>query len=229
MSTTVRPPRFAWRLDRANRNIPDAGHRLLSWHRTLTGEPDDPNKRSAPDRALRAQLKRCQDPGDALFLPGFAAVFQYLYPDESSRTAALRDQEVVAALARVAITAASLGGRGAQIDTATPLALQMLGPEGRIADGRVEDATVTPLRLRSLLATDDPDPALARWRRLLPVFAGNGVNLPELAQALAHWDETTRRTLSFAYFAFAATGPHRSGTPTTTEPDDDTASLPADA
>jgi len=224
MSATVQPPIFARGFDRGDQSIPEAGRRLLAWHRRLTGEFEDSEKRAGPDRALRAQLKRCQGPGDALFLPGFASVFQYIYPDESARTAAMQNQDVVAALARVAITAANLGGRGAQIDTTTPLALQMLGREGRIADGRIEDAMVTPLRLRALLTTEDPDAALARWRRLLPVFAGSGVNLPELAQALAHWNETTRRMLSFAYFALAATGPHRSGAPT--EPEDDPALQP---
>jgi len=190
------PPRFAKYLDRPD--PPDKRPRLakplLAWHRQLT----ERTHASSASKALRARLKRCTEPGDALFLPGFQTLFQALYPDGAERAAAIADQWIVAGLARFAILAARVDQDKA--DPRATLARQMVGRD-------IAAPIVSELRARTLLTTVDPDAALTRWQRLIPLFADQGVNLPQLAQAVVWWNEDTRRQLSFAYFAALTTPP----------------------
>ncbi len=190
------PPRFAWRLDRLDPpdKAPKLARPLLAWHRQLT----ERTHASGASKALRARLKRCATPGDALFLPGFGTLLQALYTDDAERAAALAEPAIVAGLARFAILAARVDQ-----DKANPratLARQMVGRD-------IEAPIVSELRARALLTSVDPDEALTRWQRLIPLFADQGVNLPQLAQAVVWWNEETRRQLSFAYFAALTTPP----------------------
>lgn len=190
--------------------LPPMGRALLDWHDWLTATTADKARGEGlgPRRALRAQLKRGRTPGDALFLPGFVRIFDFLYADATTREAALADRDTVAALARVAILAARMDREAPGRNRDRSLAWHMLGPAARIENDAVADADVSSLRAWRLVRTADPDAALGVWQRLLPVFQHNGVNLPQLAQAVADWNAETRRALSFAYFAVAATGPH---------------------
>ncbi len=190
--------------------LPRMGRALLDWHAWLTATTTEGARGEpiGPRRALRAQLKRCRTPGDALFLPGFVRIVDFLYPDAATRAAALADRGTVAALARVAILAAPVDREAPARNRDKSLAWHMLGPAAQIDNDAVKDAEVSSLRAWRLVRTADPDAALGVWQRLLPVFQHNGVNLPQLAQAVAHWNDETRRALSFAYFAVAATGPH---------------------
>jgi len=213
MSRTDVPPTFAHKIDRPEygERVPDAGQRLLAWHDWLTATTAEQGRGEGlgPRRALRARLKRCRTPGEALFLPGFARVFDFVYDNRpDARERALADERTVAGLARVAILAAGIDREAPRRNRDRSLAWHMLGPDARVADNAVDNADVSQLRARRLVATTDPDAALGVWQRLLPVFQHNGVNLPQLAQAVCHWNDETRRALSFAYFAVAATGPH---------------------
>jgi CRISPR type I-E-associated protein CasB/Cse2 len=202
-------PWFAKTFDRAEsaQEQTKAAARILDWHHWLTRKGES----SGPRKALRAQLKRCRAPGDAVMLPGFIRIFEDIYPSANTAIcdAALQDEKIVAGLARVAIVAAALDDETVQNGKEQGLARQMLGPSAHIdRDTRkLADADVSELRARALLKTTDPDTAMQRWQRTLPIFAHNRVNLPQLAQAVFHWDDDTRRRLSFAYFTLAARGP----------------------
>lgn len=213
MSSLDVPPKFANYLNRPEygERLPDAGKGLLAWHDWLTATSAEQGRGEGlgPRRALRAQLKRCRTPGEALFLPGFVRIFDDIYGrDSAARERALADEQTVAGMARVAILAAQVDREAPRRNRDRSLAWHMLGPDAHVANNAVENADVSQLRARRLVATTDPDAALGVWQRLLPVFQHNGVNLPQLAQAVCHWTDETRRTLSFAYFAVAATGPH---------------------
>lgn len=212
MSPSDVPPRFAKTLERPEygQNLPPAGQRLLAWHDWLTATTAETARGEGlgPRRALRAQLKCCRTPGEALFIPGFARIFAFVYADAATREAALADQPTVAGLARVAILAARIDRDAPGRNRDRSLAWHMLGPDAHITNDTVAAADVSQIRAHRLVATTDADAALGVWQRLLPVFQHNGVNLPQLAQAVCHWNENTRRALSFAYFAVAATGPH---------------------
>jgi CRISPR type I-E-associated protein CasB/Cse2 len=203
-------PFFARDFDRRNAPEPQtkAAARLVDWHHWLTRKGES----AGPRKALRAQLKRCRAPGDAVMLPGFIRIFEDLYPSPKTRDAALQDEKVVAGLARIAIVAAALDDETVQKGKGQSLARQMLGPAAHIdrETRKLADADVSDLRARALFKTTDLDAAMQRWQRTLPIFAHNGVNLPQLAQAIFHWeDDETRQRLSFAYFTVAARGPQQ--------------------
>ena len=203
MTETLPLPQFAHRLDAPDPSDkqPKLAAPLVNWHRRLTARGDasgDKRDRGA-NKALRARLKRCAAPGEVLFLPGFQTLFHALYPDPAMRAAAVADRRIVAGLARFAILAARVDQDKA--DTGATLGRQMVGRD-------IETPVVSELRARTLLMTADADEALTRWQRLIPLFASQGVNLPQLARAVMRWhEEDTRRQLSFAYFAARATPP----------------------
>lgn len=211
---------FACHFDRpAKGELRPEARRLMDWHRQLTDRQLTDRRRGAgPYKALRARLKRLQVPGEALFAPGFVSIFEQLFPDPKTRQAALRREDLVAGLARVAIVAARVDRNPAQRGLARSLAQQMLGPYARIKTHAVVDSVVSPLRFRRLVSTVDRDAAMQAWQRLIPLFQTEheGVNLPQLAQAVLHWNEDTRRALSFAYFATAADPPRRAAAETET-------------
>lgn len=157
--------------------------RLLRWCRRIGIEMTASVRDSYADRGARARLKRCSAPGDALLEPAFHDFIAVIVPSLDDRATAIHDQRRIAGLARVAILIPHVR----KVDMSRRLATQLA-------------QNVKPLRLRAVIRESDPDEALGRWRRLLPLL-GAGVHVNELADLVMHWTESKRRTLAFNYFS----------------------------
>lgn len=132
------------------------------------------------DRAARAKLRRCRKPGDALLEPAFTGFLNAVFPDRFSDIVANR--QTVAGLARVAILLPHIK----RVDTRRKLSAQLISSDPKKTPER---PVVSELRVRVLVQEADPDEAVLRWRRLLPLL-GAGVN----ARNWPNWFSGGRKT-----------------------------------
>jgi CRISPR type I-E-associated protein CasB/Cse2 len=135
-------------------------------------------------------------PGDALLEPAFQDLIARLLPDKAERADVLRDRRLIAGLARVAVLLPHVR----RIDQRKRLSAQLAEamPLQRSPSG-----LRSPLRVQGLIREDDPDEAVARWRRLLPLIP-SGVNVCDLARLVLHWSDEGRRNFAFHYFSAAS-------------------------
>lgn len=178
------------------------GGRLLGWCRHLglhfvesDGEEDEEDRRYI-DRGARARLKRCRMPGDALLEPAFQDLLARLLPDKAERADAVRDRRLIAGLARVAVLLPHMR----KVDQRKRLSVQLAEALPLL---RSPSGLRSPLRVQGLIREDDPDEAVARWRRLLPLLS-SGVNACDLARLVLHWSDEGRRDFAFHYFSTAS-------------------------
>lgn len=135
------------------------------------------------DRGGRAELRRCAQPAQVVFVPAFHRLL-----------ARLADAGVEAEIDRLAAVAGLAAG--VKTHAAGGLAIQLAG--GANAD----EPVISPLRFRRLLDTDDPDESYTLLRRFVAQLGG-ACDLSSLARAAYDWpyDPELRRDWALGYYA----------------------------
>ena len=168
--------------------------RAAGWWRNLQGVSSDGEMgEHAPDRAALAELRRCDRPLDALFVPAGMSLVRDLgahirYPGESERA---HEQRIARATGLASVLAQVRG-------TDRPL-MQKLGWQHRGKDA-ADTAVLSEQRLRRALAVEEPDELLAMFRRLV-AQAGNQCDPRDLAESYLNWGDRVRTRWAFQYYA----------------------------
>lgn len=160
--------------------------RAAAWWRGLQGLGDDGETATgSPDRAALAQLRRCDRPLDALFVPAGIELVRRLGLREQDERAIQRATGLAAVLAQVQ-------------GTDRPL-MRKLGWQHRGKDA-ADNVVLSEQRLRRALAVEEPEELLAMFRRLV-AQAGNQCDPRELADSYLNWGDRVRTRWAFQYYA----------------------------
>lgn len=163
--------------------------RAAHWWRGLQGLAGD----TSPDRAALAQLRRCDRPLDALFVPAGIDLVRRLGVRQQDEHAIRRATGLAALLAQVR-------------ESGEPLMRKL----GRRAAGD-EDAILSEQRLRRALAVEEPEEQLAMFRRLV-AQAGNQCDPRDLAESYLNWGDRVRTRWAFQYYAAEHAAPEAAAT-----------------
>lgn len=167
------------------------------WWRALQDRApnDEPNRLG--DRAARARLRRADGPLDAAAEPAVLLLYRSLYGPGWNKTHMVRTLRVALVLVHVRDELRSADGSFA------PSLARSLGPT---AFGG-EDAAMSPLRLRALLAARDEGDIVRRFRRAVALLDGRA-NVRDLANVLLGWElDSTRTRFAFDYFGAGLASP----------------------
>lgn len=136
------------------------------------------------DRAALAELRRARDLSDVVMIPAFQVLWHRA------------DRPTGRKAERLALTAAVVAH--VRTDTGGASFARQLGPR----DARdVGTATLSPLRLRRLLAIDDGQTEALRTALIRLVKHTDGVaSVKDLTRATLYWNEKTRIAWAFAYW-----------------------------
>jgi CRISPR type I-E-associated protein CasB/Cse2 len=156
------------------------------------------------DRGLRARLRRCATPLDAVGIPAAIGLARRLgrVPDESAPAWKHRAFERALGLAIVLA--------GVRVDSGIPL-MRSLGWGVFPYDKKENDAGVVPpilseLRFRRFLQTEGEDELIAGFMRLIS-WAGGETDVTNLSRVFLRWDDDrTKRDLALVYFRANARG-----------------------
>lgn len=149
----------------------DAGNVLYEWWADLENNKGD-----------RAELRRCQEPMKALFVPEYYKLQHKLQPYNGVNSQRLP-----------AIAALSANIR--ELSTNSDLAAQMAAP--RVSGGTTP--RLSELRFRRLLQCQTVDDLFTALRRVVYLLDRN-VNLYDLADSVYWWGENVRRRWAYSYY-----------------------------
>jgi len=175
----------------ANTDTKSIEHRARDWWRVTISDAEG-------DRGVRAQLRRCATPRDALGVPAAIGLARRLgrIPEVGAPAWKQRGFERVLGLAIVlAHVRAEIG---------VPL-MRALGwsqfPYGKKeATAGVERPILSELRFKRFLQTEDEQDLIAAFVRLVKL-AGSETDVADLARMFLRWDDDrTKRDLALVYF-----------------------------
>lgn len=179
-------------MEKAEVEKPDPKTEVHSWWAELT-KPPEPGKPSR--RGELAELRRCRDIAEVLFVPAFHQLFYRIAP------AGWKDRPRVAAIAGLlAHVKSDIADLTVPAFLATPKAPGQ-GPR------------VSELRFRRLVAIKTREelyPALLRTIHL----AGDSVPVTDLVQSVYYWNDYKRRDWTYLYYdklLESASGPRSEG------------------
>lgn len=154
---------------------------IRSWWSAL--QPD-PSRNRPGNRAALAQLRRCAGLVDIVTVPAFHDLWRHCGKPRGSRGE------------RLALAAAVVAH--IRRDQPDVLLSRSLGPDD---PGNPATATLSPLRLRRLLAVrdDDAEPLRLQLTRLIQMN-DDTANVADVAAAALWWNEKTRIRWAFAYW-----------------------------
>lgn len=137
------------------------------------------------DRASMARLRRCHSPTEALFTPATLSLWRAL-PLKRQRLERAGTLAVVLAHVRD--------------DAGGPPVARAIGP-GSLDPTHQHEPKLSQARFRRLLLTDGQDEAalMTAMVRLVRMLRGT-VNVPDLAQSIVRWNDSTRQRWAFDYF-----------------------------
>ncbi len=158
--------------------------RAADWWRALQGLLGEG---SSPDRAALAQLRRCDRPLDALFVPAGIDLVRRLCVHQRDERAIQRATGLAALLAQVKPS-----------DAPQEPLMRKLGWQTRGKDA-ADTAKLSEQRLRRALAVEEPDEQLAMFRRLV-AQAGNQCDPRDLADSYLKWGDRVRTRWAFQYY-----------------------------
>ncbi|NQW10759.1 MAG: type I-E CRISPR-associated protein Cse2/CasB [Alphaproteobacteria bacterium] len=151
--------------------------------RWWSGLQEDPRTKRPADRATLAELRRARGLSDVVMIPAFQELWRRV-----GRPTAERAERLALAAAVVAHV---------RVHSGVPFARQ-LGPRD-VRDATT--ATLSPLRLRRVLAIDDGEAEVLRTALIrLVKHAGGVANVRDLADSALYWTEKTRIAWAFAYW-----------------------------
>lgn len=147
---------------------------LLDWWRDL----------ETHDRGGRAELRRCENAAQVVFVPAFHGLLRALWKAGLS----VRPE-------RVAAVAGLAAGVKTHVEHPRGMAAQLAGGPG------AESGVISPLRFRRLLDADRPDEVYTLLRRFVAQLGG-ACDLPSLARAAHDWSHEPwlRRDWALAYY-----------------------------
>jgi CRISPR system Cascade subunit CasB len=179
--TTNEQPRMPAKSERRS-----VGEIALAWWReTIEDSGNDKAKGKSRNRGARAQLRRCSEPTEVFFCPGFHGLLGALRAEDwHNREAAA---VIAGVLAHVKDNASG-----------TSFPAQMAAPK---AESRTR-AVVPGLRFRRLIqakAREDLHMPLIRVVRLL----NGAANVADLADSVFFWGEKVRRDWACSYYSIA--------------------------
>ncbi|MBB4210855.1 CRISPR-associated Cse2 family protein [Rhodothalassium salexigens DSM 2132] len=175
-----------------NDRKPDPGIVARDWWRDLQ-----------TDRAAMANLRRCHDPTEALFLPATLRLWRAL---PLSRHQLERAGTLAVTLAHVR--------KDAHEDAPNRSIAQAIGP-GSLDTKHQHEPRLSQARFRRLLLTDGQDEAalMTAMVRLVRMLRGT-VNVPDLAVSIVWWTDRTRQRWAFDYFNAGSARPGAGATDT---------------
>lgn len=157
---------------------PTDGNRLLAWWASF-----DATQGERRSRGDRAELRRVEEPLQAMFVPAFHDLrYELQIPSD--------DPDALARLARVALVVVHVREHVA----GAPVAAQL----GR-SRGEGGPPVFSESRMRRLLTTANPDDAAAQLRRAVQQL-GESCNLLDLADATWWWSARTRQQWAIQYY-----------------------------
>jgi CRISPR system Cascade subunit CasB len=130
----------------------------------------------------RADLRRCREPVEAVFVPAYHDLYRDLRPHGHADNTKLPAVAALAAHVR-------------QVRGDKPFAHQMAAP-------KVEGSTapqLSELRFRRLLQCETLDELFPALRRVVHLLGGN-VNLYSMANSVYYWGDRERRQWAYAYY-----------------------------
>ncbi|MFC7557404.1 type I-E CRISPR-associated protein Cse2/CasB [Pseudoroseomonas wenyumeiae] len=157
-------------------------HVAAAWWRDLQGIVPGKPERKPADRATLAQLRHCATVTEAMQHRAAIELFRRCGATHAAQ------------LPEIALTAATLAHVRADVPDST--IASGIGPE---TPDKPETALLKPLRFRRLLEAESPDERLTAFRRLV-ALAGGRLNVTDLADALLHWTEGTKRRWIYDYW-----------------------------
>jgi CRISPR system Cascade subunit CasB len=149
-----------------------------------------PSELHQGDRASLARLRRTTFPAEAMAEEATLKLFGRL-------GLASQDHTKLPRIAVIAMVLAHVRKESAQA---------VMRRVGRRSMDDAESATMSPLRLRRLLACRD-DEDLAREMRRLVALAGGEVDAGDLAASLYFWGDNVRARWAFDYFGAGSAAP----------------------
>ena len=171
------------------------GGGMVAWWHDLQS---DPKTKEPGDRAALAQLRRCATVAEAMQEPATIALFRFC----GGRA---QNDLCIAGLAAAVLAHVRDDDPGQSV-------ARRIGPKNTDKSKTAETALMKPLRFRRLLDAATPDERLIAFRRLIALMK-NKVNVPDLAAALACWDESCRTRWVYEYWnAGRPAAPHAKGT-----------------
>ena len=171
--------------------------RVVDWWRGFISDAEG-------DRGIRAELRRCRTPVDAVSVPAAISLAKRLGRIPSVGDPRWKQQGFERALG-LAIVLSNV-----RVDSEAPL-IRTLGwgqfpydkKETEILEGRPR---LSELRFKRLLQTDGEVELIAALIRLVKL-AGGEANVADLSRLFLHWDEDrTKRDLALTYYRANALG-----------------------
>lgn len=171
--------------------------RVVDWWRGVISDAEG-------DRGIRAELRRCRTPVDAVSVPAAISLAKRLGRIPSVGDPGWKQQGFERALG-LAIVLSNV-----RVDSAAPV-IRTLGwgqfpydkKETEILEGRPR---LSELRFKRLLQTDGEVELIAALIRLVKL-AGGEANVADLSRLFLHWDEDrTKRDLALTYYRANALG-----------------------
>jgi CRISPR system Cascade subunit CasB len=156
------------------------------------------------DRGVRAQLRRCATPLDALGVPAAIGLARRLgrVPGEGAPAWKHRPFERALGLAIVLAHVRAENG----IPLIRALGWEVFPYDKKEADAGAERPKLSELRFKRFLQTEGEEELIAAFARLV-ALAGNETDVADLSRVFLRWDEDrTKRDLALAYFRANAHG-----------------------
>ena len=172
-------------------------HRARDWWRVTISDADG-------DRGLRAQLRRCATPLDAVGVPAAIGLARRLGRIPDAGAPAWKQRECERALG-LAIVLAHV-----RAESGKPL-MRTLGwgvfpYDKKEADAGAERPVLSELRFKRFLQTEGEDELIAAFVRLI-AWADGETDVANLSRVFLRWDEDrTKRDLALVYFRANARG-----------------------
>ena len=196
---------------RLKKRIDEGGEAFKWWGKycDATARDRGPGSRSAPDPAIRAQLRRCGSNLDALGIPAAMTLLRRLdlIPDRQ----ALEDERFIAGLGLARVLA--------HVDEHdSKRAMQAAGWKSFPGDRRESDAgddrpLLSEARFRRLLQTGNGEEQVTAFIRLIKIL-DRRASVPAIAKDFLHWSDRTKQSWAFDYYAAGIAAP---SDPTTTD------------